>query len=51
MPGCRYHGLPLPCHTCIKKDIPRLEAENEQRKKQGRTDLHDVENLKRIIGL
>ena len=51
MPSCRKHGLNLPCHTCIKLDLPRLEAENIQRIKENRTDLHDVEGLKKYVGL
>lgn len=49
LPGCRKHGGELPCKECIKEQIPKLEIENQERIKQGRKDLHDIENLKRCI--
>lgn len=48
--NCRFsHGMGLPCPKCVREQIPILEKENQERIKQGRTDLHDIENIKRSI--
>jgi len=47
MPACRKHGIQIPCRLCFLDDLPRLEAENIERMKECRKDLHDVEGLKK----
>lgn len=48
MPVCRWHGM-HPCPKCLSKFIILYQTENEQRIKQGRTDLHDVDGLRREL--
>lgn len=46
---CKKHQNQYPCKTCLMDSLQFYEYDNEIRRKEGRTDFHDVQSVREKI--